>query len=89
MAHRDLVADDAEIRLFGDAETVVSDIQYDSRLVTPGDLCIAISGGHFDGHDFIGSAIERGAVADFTERQVQPERPTLVVAKHARPFPGR
>jgi UDP-N-acetylmuramoyl-L-alanyl-D-glutamate--2,6-diaminopimelate ligase len=75
---RDLVGNDADLQLVGDAETVVSDIHYDSRLVTPGDLFVAISGGHFDGHDFVHSAIERGAVAVFAERIVQTAVPSLV-----------
>ena len=35
----------------------------DSRLVTSGDLFFAIRGPHFDGHDFIGAALQGGAVA--------------------------
>lgn len=37
-------------------------IQYDSRLVSPGDVFVAIEGTHVDGHDFVASAIGRGAV---------------------------
>lgn len=35
----------------------------DSRAVEPGDLFVALFGERFDGHDFVASAFERGAVA--------------------------
>jgi UDP-N-acetylmuramoyl-tripeptide--D-alanyl-D-alanine ligase len=35
----------------------------DSRTLVPGDLFIAIKGERFDGHDFVASAFDRGAVA--------------------------
>ena len=35
----------------------------DSRTLCPGDLFIAVRGEHFDGHDFVTSALERGACA--------------------------
>ena len=41
----------------------ILDIGADSRKVKKGDLFIALEGGSIDGHDFINSAIEGGAVA--------------------------
>ncbi len=35
----------------------------DTRTLAPGDLFVAIKGERFDGHDFVGAAFERGAVA--------------------------
>jgi UDP-N-acetylmuramoyl-tripeptide--D-alanyl-D-alanine ligase len=35
----------------------------DTRTLAPGDLFVAIKGEHFDGHDFVGTAFERGAAA--------------------------
>jgi UDP-N-acetylmuramoyl-tripeptide--D-alanyl-D-alanine ligase len=35
----------------------------DSRKVAPGDLFVALAGERFDGHDFVATAFERGAVA--------------------------
>ena len=41
----------------------------DSRSVAQGDLFFAIRGPHFDGHDFIGAALEAGAVAAVASRE--------------------
>jgi UDP-N-acetylmuramoyl-tripeptide--D-alanyl-D-alanine ligase len=35
----------------------------DTRTLAPGDLFVAIKGERFDGHDFVGTAFERGAAA--------------------------
>lgn len=75
---RKLVQGDAAVQIHGDETLAVADIQYDSRLVGPGDLFVAISGGHFDGHDFIEAAIDRGARAVFAERVVTSRVPTLL-----------
>ena len=40
----------------------VTEVCTDSRQITPGCLFVAIQGENFDGHDFIRSAIEQGAV---------------------------
>ena len=39
------------------------DVATDSRTLKPGDLFVALSGEHFDGHDYVAQAFERGAVA--------------------------
>jgi UDP-N-acetylmuramoyl-tripeptide--D-alanyl-D-alanine ligase len=43
----------------------------DSRRVEPGQLFVAIAGPRFDGHDFVGEAAARGAVAALVHRDVQ------------------
>jgi len=52
----------------GDAK--ITGITYDSREVQPGWLFVAMQGGSLDGHRFIGSAVEAGAVAVIAEREV-------------------
>src|SRR6266566_4822029 len=52
----------------GPLDCEVAGIAYDSRRVTPGMLFVAIPGRHTDGHEFISSAIERGATAVICER---------------------
>ncbi len=50
----------------GDAE--IAGIAYDSREVRPGFLFVAMQGGTFDGHAFIGAAIDAGAAAVLAEK---------------------
>ncbi len=47
-------------------EINISRIQINSNKVLPGDLFIAVSGKHYDGHDFIKEAILKGASAVIT-----------------------
>jgi UDP-N-acetylmuramoyl-L-alanyl-D-glutamate--2,6-diaminopimelate ligase len=63
-----------DARLEGSDEVEVTGIAYDSRRVKPGDLFVAVSGLHEDGHAFAADAVARGAVA------VALERPGLVPA---------
>lgn len=53
-------------RLTGDPNTPVAAIAYDSRLVKPGDVFVALPGFHSDGATFIPDALRRGAVAVVT-----------------------
>lgn len=52
----------------GSLSAAVGQIQFDSRKVKAGDVFVATSGTHVDGHDFIGKAVECGAVAIVAER---------------------
>jgi UDP-N-acetylmuramoyl-L-alanyl-D-glutamate--2,6-diaminopimelate ligase len=49
----------------------IKGIAYDSRLVEPGFLFVAVKGFKFDGHNFINDAIDRGSVAIVTEYAVE------------------
>ncbi|MEM9758199.1 MAG: UDP-N-acetylmuramoyl-tripeptide--D-alanyl-D-alanine ligase [Pseudomonadota bacterium] len=51
----------------------------DSRRVEAGDLFVAVPGAQVDGHSYIASAAERGAIAALTERPVSAPIPCLVV----------
>ena len=51
----------------GKTDIPVQDIQIDSRLVVPGSCFIAVKGGMQDGHDYINSAIDAGAIAVICE----------------------
>ena len=48
-------------RLLGPAPAGVSGFSIDSRTVAPGEAFVAIRGDRFDGHDFVGAAVENGA----------------------------
>ena len=51
-----------------DIEYTVSGIAIDSRAVQPGEIFVALSGEHVDGHDFVADALARGAVCAVVER---------------------
>jgi UDP-N-acetylmuramoyl-L-alanyl-D-glutamate--2,6-diaminopimelate ligase len=54
-------------RIRGEADLAIHDVQYDSRLVGPGSLFVALRGGYADGHDYLEDARSRGAVAALVE----------------------
>ena len=56
----------------------VSGIASDSRLVQRGDLYVARCGNAFDGHHFVGDAMDAGAVAVVSERPVDSRIPNIV-----------
>ena len=68
-------------RLLGeqrDETVLVSRVSRDSRDIEPGDLYIPLIGDRFDGHAYINSALESGAVGCFTAR----ERETYLPGKY-------
>lgn len=78
----------------GLAEKTVSGLQFDSRLVQPGDLFFAFVGANFDGRTFAAAALAQGAVAIVSEHpapegfagpwiQVQHARKALALAARA------
>ena len=72
---------DCEVR--GDAGVEVENLQFDSRKVEKGTLFVAQPGTKVDGHDFIGKAVESGAVAVVCQQvpAEAPEGTTYVVTK--------
>ena len=52
--------------LCGDPQTIITNIQYDSRSVVEGSLFVPIKGERVDAHQFIEQCLEKGAAA-FTE----------------------
>lgn len=69
----------ATAQIFGDPDTAIDGLAYDSRQVTPGGLFAAWQGGAFDGHRFIDAALDRGAVALLAERPIADPRARCVV----------
>ena len=54
---------------FSALDAAVSNVSTDSRSITPGCLFIPLEGERFDGHSFIGSALEAGAAGCLTARE--------------------
>lgn len=53
--------------LCGDPNTIITNIQYDSRSVTDGSLFVPIKGARVDAHRFIEDCLKNGASASLTE----------------------
>jgi UDP-N-acetylmuramoyl-tripeptide--D-alanyl-D-alanine ligase len=53
----------------------VGDVVTDSRAMARGDLFVALSGPRFDGHDFVGAALDRGATAAVVSRRWHDDHP--------------
>jgi len=68
MQLKELIKQLPVLRVEGPLDRDVAGITYDSRRVTPGMVFVAIAGAHSDGHDFINTAIDRGAAAVIFER---------------------
>ena len=62
----------------GRLDVEITSICNDSRKVVPGSLFIAVKGHGIDGHDFIGKAIEAGAVAIMHESEIDSNDSTEV-----------
>ena len=65
----------------GSTQAIVNDIQTDSRKAGPGSLFIAIKGMNSDGHQYIATAIENGAIAVIAEELPSERKPGIVWVK--------
>lgn len=57
--------------LLSPAEASIEGWSVDSRTVRPGELFFALKGPRYDGHDFVGEALARGAVGAVVERPLE------------------
>jgi UDP-N-acetylmuramoyl-tripeptide--D-alanyl-D-alanine ligase len=53
-------------------EQVITDAAFDSRLVIPGGLFVALPGERHDGHEYVAEAFARGAIAALVDRPMGP-----------------
>ncbi|AKG20675.1 UDP-N-acetylmuramoyl-tripeptide--D-alanyl-D-alanine ligase [Calothrix sp. 336/3] len=69
------------VNLSGDTGTeVITGIQTDSRIIQSGEIFVAFRGEKFDGHDFVSTAIAKGAVAAIVDFDYNhPQFPLLQV----------
>src|ERR1700720_3461749 len=70
--------------ILGPPDRAVESIAYDSRRVQRNGLFVALRGEKFDGHNFIGQAIEKGASVIVAEREEKYPRATYVVVENTR-----
>lgn len=68
MLLKDLLVGLPALRSEGTLDRPVAGVTADSRRVTPGMVFVAVPGENHDGHDFISTAIDRGAAAVICER---------------------
>ena len=61
--------------LSGNPQLLIHRICTDSRLVQPGDLFVALPGERFDGHDFLGEVLRKGAAAVLVRHGRAPASP--------------
>ena len=71
-------------QVIGTLDRTVESIAYDSRRVQRNGLFVALRGEKADGHEFIGSAIDKGASVIVTEREEQHPRVTCLVVENTR-----
>jgi UDP-N-acetylmuramoyl-L-alanyl-D-glutamate--2,6-diaminopimelate ligase len=71
-------------QVIGTIDRTVESIAYDSRRVQRNGLFVALRGEKADGHEFIDSAIEKGASVIVTEREEQHPRVTCLVVENTR-----
>src|SRR3990167_454513 len=60
-----------------------SGISIDTRTLLPGNLFVAIKGEHFDGHDYIEEAHQKGALAAIVSHDIHSSLPQLKVKQTA------
>ena len=68
MLLKEIVHDVPTVGVHGDLNQEIAGIAYDSRRVTPGMVFVAVPGQNTDGHEYIQTALDRGASAIICER---------------------
>ncbi len=73
-----------DILLSANVDVEVSGISYNSKVTKPGDVFVAVTGFKTDGHKYIKSAVENGAVCVVCERQTDGIDVPCVVVENSR-----
>src|SRR6266581_3245720 len=85
MQLKQLVDELSAVKVEGPLDREIAGISYDSRRVTPGMVFVAIPGQKTDGHEFISTAIDRGATAIICEKnELVSQRVTRIRVADAR-----
>ena len=72
------------LRLKGNLDIEITNVQYDSRKVTEGTLFICIKGFNSDGHKYIQSAIEKGAKVFLVQENINIDGYTFIKVEDTR-----
>jgi len=84
MQLKTLVSALSEPQVSGSLDRDVTAIAFDSRMVRPGTLFVALRGDHSDGHLYVPQAVENGAVAVVSEEANVTSKVTVAVVADTR-----
>lgn len=91
MELKNILAGIEGLKVRGNLDLEIPNLESDSRAIKKGDLFVAIKGFDVDGHEYIQKAIENGAVAILAQEDAKkeilkaiPEEVTLIVAPDTR-----
>ncbi|MCO6524863.1 MAG: UDP-N-acetylmuramoyl-tripeptide--D-alanyl-D-alanine ligase, partial [Candidatus Schmidhempelia sp.] len=70
---------DAESIGISDSDTMINSVSTDTREIKTDSVFLALTGNHFDGHDFAIQAVELGAKLVIVSRQISDHLPQLIV----------
>ena len=65
---RDIIKATNGSLLHGSLDTVITSVSTDSRKINQGCLFVPLIGERFDGHDYIGTALDNGAIAALSQK---------------------
>ncbi|MCL2227847.1 MAG: UDP-N-acetylmuramoyl-L-alanyl-D-glutamate--2,6-diaminopimelate ligase [Oscillospiraceae bacterium] len=68
------------VKTAADTDMSIHGVCYDSRKIQAGDVFVAVKGFDFDGHKYIGDAVEKGAACVICEQPPEAATPYIVVA---------
>ncbi|MCB7128341.1 MAG: hypothetical protein J3T61_02235, partial [Candidatus Brocadiales bacterium] len=63
----------------GRKDALLKGVSTDTRHIEPGELFVALKGKNYDGHDFVGEALERGAEGILVSRKYKGDLPEDVL----------
>jgi len=70
--------------VLGNPDIEIAKIEYDSRMIQPEDIFVALTGVNQDGHDFLAQALQAGAVCVVCERDVELAIPCRIIVPNSR-----
>lgn len=77
------------LEILGQTQVSIGQIRFDSRLVTPGDVFVAVRGVAMDGHQFIPTALEKGAQVIVCEEWAGETNATMIRVKDSAEMLGQ